>query len=113
MGQESLRFGGRSMGAIGVLGGVAIALGLPYLVLTFGQGLGPVMQGLIVIGALVIGGGVACVAAFFGAVMPTVIEGQGTVVKGKPVRVDLKAADGEVVVSRVEAGGTGAPADQA
>ena len=91
----------------GILYGVAASLGFATV-----ENVAYVLQGGTQVGILRASLSVPG-HAFFGAVMPTVVEGRETVVKDKPVRVDLKAADGEVVVSRVEAGGTGAPTDQA
>jgi hypothetical protein len=69
---EGMRFGGGGVTSVaGVLGGVAFAIGVPYIVLNFGQVLSPAMVTGVVIGALVIGGLVCLVSAFFGLVMPT------------------------------------------
>lgn len=70
MGMASIQFKSRSVGLIGVLGGAAIAIGLPAVVLLYGAMLGTAFQAILVILALVGGGIVAWVGAFFGIVMP-------------------------------------------
>lgn len=74
MGRESIRFGGGRLALIGVVAGVIIALGLPWLVLVYGQHLGATVLTIIIIASLLMGGLIALVAAFFGAVIPTVVE---------------------------------------
>ena len=69
-------FGGvRAMAVVGVLGGVAIALGLPYIVIVYGQSMGAVAQVLLTILALLTGGIIAGLSAFFGTVIPHSVEG--------------------------------------
>ena len=74
MSNKTMRFGGRMIGIMGLLAGVAIALGLPAIVLIYGQSLGPVVLTVVLILSLMIGGLVAGVAAFFSLVMPSVVE---------------------------------------
>jgi hypothetical protein len=78
MGQEIVRFSGAKISMVGVIAGVIIALGVPYVVLTHGQFLGPTIVTIILLTALLIGGGIALTAAFFGAVIPTVVQDNGT-----------------------------------
>jgi hypothetical protein len=66
---ERVQFG-RGMAAAGVPAGVAIALGLPALLLIFGQFLGAIVITILIVLALIIGGGLAIVSAFFGTVIP-------------------------------------------
>jgi hypothetical protein len=74
MGHESVKFNGAWISIIGVISGVAIAVGVPYMALSVGQFLGPTVVTIIVLTALVVGGGVALVAAFFGTVIPRTVE---------------------------------------
>ncbi len=62
--------GGTAIAVIGVLGGVGIALGFPWIILAYGQALGPKLLMIFVITGLVIGGLLALTSAFFGLVMP-------------------------------------------
>jgi len=74
---EGMRFGGGGVTSVaGVIGGVALAIGVPYTILNFGQVLAPSMVTGIVIGSIVIGGLICLVSAFFGLVMPTHIPGE-------------------------------------
>ncbi len=66
----------------GLLGGVAIAVGLPYVTLVYGSGgadaatsLSTAAQTGIIILALLIGGAVAFCSAFFGIVIPRRVAG--------------------------------------
>jgi hypothetical protein len=74
MGHESIKFNGAKISLLGVIAGVAIAIAVPYMALIYGQFLGPVVVTIIVLTALCIGGVIALVAAFFGAVIPTTVE---------------------------------------
>lgn len=67
----------RWLAAVGVLGGVAIALGLPYLVLAHGVGLGGGAQVTLIILALLVGASLAGVSAVVGITVPTAITGGG------------------------------------
>lgn len=58
------------MPAAGLAAGVAVALGLPALLLVFGQFLGPIVITILIVLALIVGGGLAIVSAFFGTIMP-------------------------------------------
>ncbi|MBI3830461.1 MAG: DUF2807 domain-containing protein [Planctomycetes bacterium] len=77
MSPDVVQFGGGRIGAVGVLAGLLIALGLPAIVLVYGDVLGPVIQTLVILLALCGGGLVALVAAFFGTVVPRAIEQSG------------------------------------
>ena len=85
MSHETVRFGGRWIGVAGVLSGLAIALGLPAIVLIYGQSLGHTVLTIVVILSLIIGGGVALVAAFFSLVIPSVVESNRPVKPGGTV----------------------------
>jgi len=75
--QGGICFGsGNLIGAFGVLGGVLIALGVPYIALAYGQGLGTPAQITIAIIGASSGALVSLVAAFFGIVMPSRIAGR-------------------------------------
>ncbi|MBI3830460.1 MAG: hypothetical protein HY291_13150 [Planctomycetes bacterium] len=98
MSRESIRFGGGRLALIGVFAGVAIALGLPWLVLVYGQHLGATVLTIIIIASLLMGGLIALVAAFFGAVIPTVVE-------SKPAEqaLEAKPASGKTLSQNSEA----------
>ena len=69
-------FGGSGLvGVAGVLGGVALALGFPWIVLAYGKDLNPTLVVIFVLAGLLIGGVVALVSAFFGLVMPRQVGG--------------------------------------
>lgn len=69
-------FGGSGhVGAIGVLGGVAIATAVPWILLSQGQALGPTALLWLVVTAVVCGAGMGIVSAFFGLVIPHRIHG--------------------------------------
>ena len=68
---------GGAVAVTGILGGVLIALGFSWIVLAYGQALGPTLITLFVLGGLLIGGLVALVAAFFGLVIPQQVNGGG------------------------------------
>jgi hypothetical protein len=75
--QGGICFGsGNSIGAFGVMGGVLIALGVPYIALAYGQSLGTAAQITIAIIGASSGALVSLVAAFFGIVMPSRIAGR-------------------------------------
>ena len=57
----------------GVFGGVLMAMGVPWIVLAFGQTLGHGVLTTLCILAIVLGGTVSLTAAFFGLVMPSQI----------------------------------------
>lgn len=67
----------RWLAALGELGGVVIALGLPYVVLAYGNGLsGSAKVGLIILGLLA-GSLVAIVSVVVGIAVPSVVTGAG------------------------------------
>ena len=65
----------RWLAAVGVIGGVAIALVLPYLVLVHGQYLGPRAQILLVVLAILAGILLAGVSAVVGIAVPHRVTG--------------------------------------
>ena len=67
--------GGSAIAVTGIIGGVALALGFPAVVLAFGQSLGTTLLVIFVLSGLVMGGVVALTAAFFGLVMPRQVNG--------------------------------------
>ena len=68
--EPAVRFS-KGMALAGVVGGVVIAVGLPALLILFGQFLGVVVITILSVLALITGGGLAVVSAFFGTVMPS------------------------------------------
>lgn len=71
------RSGGPTIAVAGIIGGACIALGLPLIVLCFGQSLGSTLLTIFVITALLIGGTVALAAAVLGLVIPQQVNGAG------------------------------------
>lgn len=74
MNEPTVEFGASKMPIVGVFAGILIALGLPFIVLKWGQTLGPTALMWIVILSLVMGGVIALVAAFFGIVIPRTVR---------------------------------------
>jgi hypothetical protein len=69
-------FGGGNLVAVtGIIGGVVLALGFPWIVLAYGQALGPTLLVVFIISGLSAGGLVALVSAFFGLVIPREVGG--------------------------------------
>jgi hypothetical protein len=64
----------RWLAAVGVLGGVAIALGLPYVTLVYGSDLGGAKVAIIIL-ALIAGCTLAAISAVVGITIPTAISG--------------------------------------
>jgi hypothetical protein len=58
---------------LGVIGGVTMALGLPWIVLVYGPHLAEGVQLTVIILGLLGGGTLAVVSAFFGIVIPTAV----------------------------------------
>ena len=58
------------VGVVGVLGGVAIACGVPVIVIKLGSHLPGWFHGLVIVLALLIGGLTALVSAFFAIAVP-------------------------------------------
>ena len=67
--KTEVTFGGSIVGA-GVTMGVVIAVSVPTIVLTLGEGIPGWMQGLAVIVAVLVGGAVMLTSVFFGIVIP-------------------------------------------
>lgn len=61
----------RSAAPLGVIGGAAVAVGLPLIILVFGQHLHVAMQSMVIVMALMLGGLTVLLAALSGAIMPT------------------------------------------
>jgi len=66
---------GSAIAVTGIIGGVGLALGLTWLVLAYGQTLGPTLVVIFILVGLVLGGVVALVSAFFGLIMPRQVGG--------------------------------------
>ena len=69
MDDERVKFG-KGLALVGLLGGLGIALGLPALLILFGQFLGSGIITALTIMALMTGGTLAIISAFFGTVIP-------------------------------------------
>jgi len=69
--KTNVSFGGGSAVAVtGILGGMAIAVGIPWIVLEHGKDLDPKLLMVLALTGLIAGGLVALVSAFFGLVIP-------------------------------------------
>jgi hypothetical protein len=66
---------GSAIAVTGIIGGVCLALGLTWLVLAYGQTLGPTLVVIFILVGLLVGGVVALVSAFFGLIMPRQVGG--------------------------------------
>ena len=73
---QKVTFGGQLIN-LGTVGGLGVALGLPFIVLRWGTQLPGWFQGIIVVLAVLVGGGAVLVSAFFASVMPKVVEHYG------------------------------------
>jgi hypothetical protein len=71
------RSGGTTIAVAGIIGGAGIALGLPLIVLCFGQSLGSTLLTIFVLTGLLVGGVVALAAAVLGLVIPQQVNGAG------------------------------------
>ena len=71
--KTEVTYGGSIVGA-GVTMGVVIAVSVPAIVLTLGEGMPGWMQGLAVIVAVLVGGAVMLTSVFFGIVIPRKIQ---------------------------------------
>ena len=73
---QQVQFANSSCIAVtGIIGGVVLALGFPWMILAYGQALGPKLTVTFVIAGLVVGGLVTLTSAFFGLVMPRSVGG--------------------------------------
>jgi hypothetical protein len=70
-------FSSTLMGIIGIIAGMAICLGVPALILIFGTTLQltSTATATVIIFALIMGGGISTVSAFFGIVIPNRVGG--------------------------------------
>ncbi len=66
---------GNHIAVTGIIGGVVLALGFPWITLAYGQALGPTLLVIFILSGLVMGGLVALTSAFFGLVMPRQVDG--------------------------------------
>jgi len=71
--ESGVRFGGKIIALFGMLAGMVIALGLPFMILVYGSALGVGVETTIIIIAVLVGGLISLTAAFFGLVMPNKI----------------------------------------
>ncbi len=94
MSNDQVEFNPRGM-LSGLIAGVAIALGVPAIVLKLGHDLSPTMQLVIVIIGVSIGGLTALTTAFFGLVIPTSISSGG---KAPPKPAESASDKGESAV---------------
>lgn len=73
--QNAVRFGGHAVpGIAGVIGGVAFAVFVPWVLLSHGQLLGTTVLTTLVMIAVIGGGVIALTAAFFSLVMPSSVN---------------------------------------
>jgi hypothetical protein len=75
MGNGAVRFNGKIIALAGLLVAAGMAIGLPAMILLFGQGLGTAVQTTLIILALVGGAVLGIVSAFFGIVIPSSVAG--------------------------------------
>jgi len=76
--REEVTFGGGWVIGVGLLASVAIAFGLPAIVVVYGQSMGAIAQTIIILCALLAGGVIGAISTFFGIVIPKkVTEGGG------------------------------------
>lgn len=72
----SVVFGGGSVIAVaGVIGGILLALGFPWIVLAYGQALGSTLMVIFVVLGLLLGAVVALASAVLGLVIPREVGG--------------------------------------
>jgi len=64
----------RGMGPLGVAGGVAIAIGVPYVVVAYGAHLADWVHLVAIILSLLCGGTVALASALFGIAIPKTVQ---------------------------------------
>ena len=67
---KNIQFSSVGPSIAGVIGGVAIAIGVPWVFLTHGQLLNQSTLTIICIGAVALGGIIGLTATFFGLAMP-------------------------------------------
>jgi hypothetical protein len=101
MNKGNLQFS-TNLSFFGVLSGVAVTLGLPYIILVYGKHLSEGIQVILILLAVIGGGLITLTAVFFGIVIPKRIEkddGHVKVVKNgtkKTVSIDEPiVGDGE------------------
>lgn len=68
---EVVRFSSTGASVAGCVSGVAMSIGVPWVLLTHGQALGSASQTILVWVGVCLGGLIALVSAFFGLVMPS------------------------------------------
>jgi len=72
-----VKFGGGGTASVaGVFGGVGISVGVPLVLLVYGQVLGQGIQVMLVITAVIGGIVISLIATFFGMVMPSSVHEQ-------------------------------------
>ncbi len=70
-----VKFAGGTFRVLGLIGGLIFAIGVPFVVLKYGQILGQAFSITIVIGSVIIGGLTCLTTIFFGLVMPSSVGG--------------------------------------
>jgi hypothetical protein len=68
---------GTLIAVTGIVGGVTLALGFPWVIMAHGQALSPTLVVIFVLAGLLIGGTVAAASAVLGLVMPREVGGGG------------------------------------
>jgi hypothetical protein len=82
-----VRFGGKMTALIGVLGGVAVAAGVPAVVLIYGQSMGWGAQLTVIILALLLGAPISAISAILGIVIPSSASGGGKMRGGVTINI--------------------------
>jgi hypothetical protein len=101
-GGGEVRFGGKIAAAIGAAGGVAVAAGLPTVILIYGTNLGVPAQVTLIILAVLMGGVITAVSAVLGIVIPTSASGGGKMRGAFTINVGKGKGKGKTV--RIGAG---------
>jgi hypothetical protein len=73
MSKSSIQFS-KNLSIFGLLAGIFITLGLPYIILVYGKHLSEGIQVMFIIMAVVGGGLITLIAVFFGIVIPKKLE---------------------------------------
>ena len=85
----------KPMALPGAIAGAAIAVGVPAVTMIYGSHLSSACQMVVILSGLLLGAGIAFVAAFFAAVMPSSVRGgpESAAAESKPelVAIDEQA----------------------
>jgi hypothetical protein len=94
-----MRFSG-ALGYFGVIGGVVIALGLPWLMLLYGQDLPVWVRPTVIILALLLGGLLAAASVVVGITIPSALKSDklqiGSCCSHEPASTDEEASETRV-----------------